>query len=132
MTINLLNSVTVTSTLIHSSSDGVLSYVQAGSAEKSPSAEMSLIVLPVAETQPPSSERVAQAVKQVNEVFTQKGRNLQVWVERDDVTKINVIKLQDKDTKAVISQYPTKIVIAMAEAISQSLDEKGQLLNVLA
>lgn len=132
MTISSLSSVSATSTSTHPSSDGVLSYVQAGSAEKSPAAETNLTVMAVAETQPPSSERVAQAVKQVNEAFTQKGQKLQVWVERDDVTKINVIKLQDKDTKAVISQYPSEAVIAMAEAISQSLDGKGQLLYVEA
>lgn len=106
--------------------------MQAGSAEKSPAAETTLAVMAVAETQPPSSERIAQAVKQVNEAFTQNWQNLQAWVERDDVTNINVIKLQDKDTKAVISQYPTETVIAMAEAISQSLDGKGQLLYVEA
>lgn len=86
----------------------------------------------VANTQPPSHERIAQAVKQVNDAFTQKGQNLRVWIEKDDATNINVIKLQDKTTKEVISQYPSKAIIAMAEAISQSLDEKGQLIYVKA
>jgi len=74
MTISSLSSVSATSTSTHPSSDGVLSYVQAGLAEKSPAAETTLTVMAVAETQPQSSERVAQAVKQVNEAFTQMGK----------------------------------------------------------
>lgn len=86
----------------------------------------------VTNTQPPSDERIAEAVKQVNDAFTQKGQNLHVWIEKDDTTDINVVKLQDKNTKEVISQYPSKAIIAMADAISQSLDGKGQLIYVKA
>lgn len=81
-------------------------------------------------SQPPSAERVAQAVKQVNEAFTQRGQNLYASFELDKATGINLIKVQDKVTREVISQYPSKEIVAMAEALAQSQEAKGQLLNV--
>ncbi len=84
----------------------------------------------VAQTATP--ERVEQAVKQVNDAFNQKGQNLYAAIERDKATGINVVKVLDKHTDEVISQYPSKKILAIAEAIDQSLEERGQLLNVRA
>ena len=83
-------------------------------------------------TPPPSSERVSQAVNQVNEAFTQKGQNLYASIERDKETGIPVVKVLDKHTNEVISQFPSKEIIAIAQAISQSQDEKGKLIHVSA
>jgi len=80
---------------------------------------------------PPTEERVSQAVKQINESFTQKGQNLYAAIERDKATGINVVKVLDKNTREVISQFPSKAIIAMAEAL-QSQNGKGQLLHVSA
>jgi len=117
---------------IFTPSDSALGFVQVTPAEQSPIAISTTKVEVMVEAKQPSNDRVDQAVKKVNDAFNQKGQSLQVLIERDDVTKIDVIKLQDKDTKEVISQFPSKIIIAMAEAIDQSLDEKGQLLYVEA
>ena len=82
--------------------------------------------------QAPSPERVEQAVQQVNDAFSQKGQNLYAAIERDKETGINVVKVLDKNTEEVISQFPSKEIIAIAEAIDQSQEDKGQLLNVRA
>lgn len=82
--------------------------------------------------QAPSSEHVAQAVKQVNDAFIQKGQNLFAAIEKDKITGINVVKVMDKNTQEVVTQFPSKGVIAMAEAINQSMEAKGQMLHVSA
>jgi len=40
--------------------------------------------------------------------------------------------VQDRNTKEVISQYPSKMIVAIAEAFGQSQEAKGRLLNVSA
>ncbi len=110
-------------------SDGKRSYVQAP-----PAAPSTVTQKPVAEvkTQAPTQEHVAQAVKQVNEAFTQKGQNLYAAVERDKATGINVVKVLDKNTREVVSQFPSKEIVAMAAAMSHSQAGKGQLIHVSA
>jgi len=85
-----------------------------------------------ASSQAPSPEHVAQAVKQVNATFTEKGQNLYASIENDLATGISVVKFQDRNTKEVISQYPSKVIIAIAEAFAQMQNGKGHLLNVSA
>ena len=82
--------------------------------------------------QAPSPEQIAQAVKQVNAAFTQKEQNLYASIERDKATGIDVVKFQDANTKEVISQYPSKAIIAIAEALGQSQEAKGRLINISA
>lgn len=80
----------------------------------------------------PSPAQIAQAVKHVNEAFTQMGQNLYASLEKDQATGINIVKFQDKTTREVVSQYPSKAIIAIAESFDQSAGAKGQLLNVRA
>lgn len=127
----MISSATSKST-IPAPSNGAVEFAQPTLFEQSPIVIVPTKVEAKDEAKQPSNERVDQAVKKVNDAFNKKGQSLRVLVERDDVTKIDVIKLQDKDTKEVISQFPSKTIIAMAEAIDQSLDEKGQLLYVEA
>ena len=89
-------------------------------------------VVAEATTQAPTSAHIAQATKRVNDAFVKIGQNLQAVIEKDKATGIDVVKIQDKNTKEVISQFPPKEIVAMAEAISQSLAKKGQMLNVSA
>lgn len=126
MTISLVASRSVAS----AQSDSIRFVVQAPSVTTSPAAQKSAATDVV--TQIPSSERVEQAVKQVNDAFTQKGQNLYASIERDKATGIPVVKVLDKNTDEVISQFPSKEIIAIAEAISQSQEEKGQLIHVSA
>ena len=110
--------------------DGTRVLVQTPPAAPSP--EIPAAAARGASTQAPSPEHVAQAIKQVNEAFTQKGQNLHASFERDQASGVNVVKVQDMNTKEVISQYPSKAIVAMAEAFSQSQEAKGRLLNVNA
>ena len=80
----------------------------------------------------PSPAQVAHAVKQVNDAFVQKGQNLYASIEKDKETGINVVKLLDKNTKEVVRQYPSKEMVAIAAAITQYQESKGQLLDVSA
>ena len=80
----------------------------------------------------PSPAQVAHAVKQVNDSFVQKGQNLYASIEKDKETGINVVKLLDKNTKEVVRQYPSKEMVAIAAAITQYQESKGQLLDVSA
>lgn len=128
----MIISSTTSKSTISPPSDGALGFAQVVTVEQSPVAISATKVEATVEAKQPSNDRVDQAVKKVNDAFNQKGQSLRVLIERDDVTKIDVIKLQDKDTKEVITQFPSKTIIAMAEVIDQSLDEKGQLLYVEA
>jgi flagellar protein FlaG len=83
-------------------------------------------------TQAPSQGRIAKAVEQVNDAFMKNRQELFVSIERDKATGIKVVKVVDKNTKELISQFPEKAVIAMAAAIGESLDSKGQLIDVQA
>lgn len=85
-----------------------------------------------ASTQAPSPEHLAQAIKQVNNTFTQKGQNLYASIGVDKATGISVVKIQDNNTQEVISQYPSKEIIAMAEALGQQQEARGRLLHVSA
>jgi len=85
-----------------------------------------------ADARTPSPEQVAQAVKQVNSAFTQNGQNLYASIEKDKTTGISVVKVSDKNTNEVISQFPSKAMIAFAEVISQSQAKKGQLIHAKA
>ena len=85
-----------------------------------------------AATQVPSPESVAQAVKQVNDAFTQNGQNLYASIETAKATGISVVKFTDNITHEDISQYPSKAIIAMAEAIGQGMEGKRLLMNVSA
>lgn len=80
----------------------------------------------------PSPERVAQALKQVNETFSKKGQDIYAMIEKDKGTGISVVKVMDKKTDEVISQFPSKEIIAIAEAIKQYQEDKGYLLDVSA
>lgn len=80
----------------------------------------------------PSTEQIDQAVAKVNDAFAQRGQNLLATIEKDKETGINVFKVTDKDTMELVRQFPAESVIAVAQAITQSLDAKGQLIHVKA
>ena len=86
----------------------------------------------IADIRVPSPEHISQAVKQVNDAFTQNGQNLYASIESDKATGISVVKFMDKNTHEEISQYPSKAIIAMAEAIGQGMKGKGLLMHVSA
>lgn len=68
----------------------------------------------------------------MNDDFIQKGQNLYALYEKDKATGINVVKVLDKNTQEVISQFPPKEMIAIAEGIDQFQAAKGRLLHISA
>lgn len=75
------------------------------------------------------SERLAQAVRQVNGSFSQKGQDLYATFEKDKATGINIIKFMDKRTNEIISQVPPKEIVKLAQFIEYSQEMRGQLIH---
>jgi len=115
-------------------SDGMRSFTPPPSAAVAASGAGATTAAPAAQNAPqaPSPEHVAQAVQQVNDAFNQRGQDFYASIERDKDTGINVVKVLDKKTNEVISQFPSKEIIAIAESISSAQEDRGQLLNVKA
>lgn len=126
MTISSVTSIAVTTLPSESVRSAAPSTIPASSAASAQT------VATETAAQAPTPERIAQAVRQVNDAFTQKGHDIYAAIERDKETGINVVKVVDKHTDEVISQFPSKEIIAIAEAIDQAQEDKGQLLNVRA
>lgn len=87
---------------------------------------------PVRAEQMPTPEHLNQAVEQINEAFAQKEQHLHAQIERDEATGISVVKVLDKKTDEVISQFPSKEILAIASSIRQYQEDKGYLLDVNA
>ena len=77
-----------------------------------------------------SSAHVAQAVNQVNSAFNQRGQDLSASLVRDKASGITVVQVTEKSTNQVISQFPSKAIVALAEALVQSHSAKGNMVNV--
>lgn len=118
-------------TVAFASSDGMRAVAQSQTSMLSFAAPRSSDEESIA-TLAPTPEHVAQAVDQVNEAFKQKGQNLHASIEKDQDTGISVVKVTDKDTKEVISQFPSKEILAIAVAIRQYQEDKGYLVDVNA
>lgn len=89
------------------------------------------IATPQSQTKADSPKQLAQAVNQVNESFSKNGQNLYAALEQDKKSGVDVVKVFDKTSKEVISQFPVKEIVAMAQAMSQS-QTKGQMVHVRA
>jgi uncharacterized FlaG/YvyC family protein len=83
-------------------------------------------------TQVPSSAQLAQAVKQVNDAFSQRNLNVYASIGKDPATGIEVVKFVDQDTNEAISQFPSKAVLAIAQSLQDSPNSGGKLLNANA
>lgn len=119
-----------TSSVTVTPSDGGRTYVPASTSTPGPGLPQS----PAAgsNAQPVSQEQLAQAVKRVNDAFVQMGQNLYASIEKDEATGISVVKFQDINTREVVRQYPSKEILAIAEAFDKSVEARGKLLNVRA
>lgn len=81
----------------------------------------------------PSKTSLAQAIKQVNNSFSESGQNLTVSFGKDKQTGIDIITFTDTATHQVVSQIPSKAMIAMAQALSTNGKMgQGQLLSQMA
>ncbi len=81
--------------------------------------------------QPVSLDHLAQAVKQINDAFTQMGQNLYVSFEQDKATGFIVVKIVDQTTKEIVRQIPSKAMIALAQSLDAQ-DAVGKLIHNVA
>jgi len=80
----------------------------------------------------PTTDRLAQAVKQANDSFNQKGQNLYASFEKDKLTGISVVKIVDKKTNETVSQMPSRQMVAFAQYLEDPQGKRGQLVNTQA
>jgi flagellar protein FlaG len=81
----------------------------------------------------PSPAQITQAVKQINDAFTQGGQNVYATFEFDKAVGMEVIKFTDSNTNQVISQVPSKAALAIAQSLQNSQGSgSGQLINTQA
>jgi len=80
----------------------------------------------------PAPDRVAQAIKQMNDAFTQKGQDLYATFEKDKIAGIDIVKIMDKKTNEVIRQLPPKEIVAFAQALELPQGWRGQLLQAIS
>jgi uncharacterized FlaG/YvyC family protein len=80
----------------------------------------------------PSQGQITQAVSQINNAFTQGGQNVYASFEYNKAAGMEVIKFTNPNTQEVIGQVPPQAILGIAEAISQSLNKTGLLINTQA
>ncbi|WP_374499930.1 flagellar protein FlaG [Zoogloea sp.] len=66
---------------------------------------------------PPSSEQLTQAVKQIQDVIKQTANSLQFSIDED--IGVAVVKVIDTESKKVIRQIPSEEVIDIAKALDK-------------
>jgi uncharacterized FlaG/YvyC family protein len=74
----------------------------------------------------PSLTQVAQAVRQVNDAFMQKGLNLYASFEKDKISGVDIVKIMDKKSNEVIRQLPPKEMVAFAQSLELPEGWRGQ------
>jgi flagellar protein FlaG len=84
-----------------------------------------------AAAQPPTAAQLKSAVDSINRALQQSNQSLEFSV--DPSTKTTVVKMMDKETGKVISQYPSEQVLAIAQSIDEFLSahqlQQGMLLQ---
>ncbi len=101
----------------------------------SPQANTSALSSPATATASHDSttqDSLAQALKQVNDSFTQKKQNLYASFEKDKATGINVVKIIDQKTNETISQMPAKETVALAQFLQNPQGMRGKLIHATA
>jgi flagellar protein FlaG len=74
----------------------------------------------------PSSSQVAQAVRQVNDAFAQKGLNLYASFEKDKISGVTIVKIVEKKSNEVIRQLPPQEMVAFAQSLDLPEGWRGQ------
>lgn len=82
--------------------------------------------------QAPSSAELTQAVRQVNNVFRQSNQSIYAAIDKDSSSGLAVVKFIDQNTREIINQFPSKVIVAVARSLLQPSDSRGQLINTSA
>jgi uncharacterized FlaG/YvyC family protein len=108
------------------SAGGAADSVQAASVLPSPVSSTTDTSKTAASNGTPSQDQVTQAVKQVNDAFTQKGLNLYASFEKDKITGIDIVKIKEKKSDEVIRQFPPQETVAFAQSLDLPEGWRGQ------
>ena len=65
----------------------------------------------------PTAEQLTQAVKQIQDVIKQTAQSLQFSIDKDSGSTI--VKVVDTESKKVIRQIPSEVVLAIAKALDK-------------
>lgn len=109
--------------------EGASSTVRVPAADTASQPNDTSASIAAASAQAPSPDQVAQAVNQINDAFAQRNQNLYAAIEKDKATGIDVVKIVDKESKETVSQFPSKAILGIAEAIQNPSAARGQLLR---
>lgn len=74
----------------------------------------------------PSANQLQRAVDNINQLFRQSNTNLEFSV--DDESQKTVVKMLDSSTGELIYQYPSKVAIAISNALDSEM-KTGVLLS---
>lgn len=115
-----------------SSTGGSPGSVQPWPALASPVATKKASSITADQLSSPAPDRVAQAIKQMNDAFAQRGQDLYAAFEKDKIAGIDIVKIMDKKTNEVIRQLPPKEIVAFAQALELPQGWRGQLLQAIS
>lgn len=107
-------------------SGGVSRVVQTAPVVSNSATSIADAPVAVAPQEVPSSSRVAQAVKQVNDAFIQKGLNLYASFEKDKISGVDIVKIMEKKSNEVIRQLPPEEVVIFAQSLELPAGWRGQ------
>ncbi|MFZ2404401.1 MAG: flagellar protein FlaG [Methylobacter sp.] len=112
----------------HQNAGGVFGFVQTAPvvSNNNPVASAASASGAAVAKEPPSTNQVIQAVKQVNNAFTQKGLNLYAAFEKDKITGINIVQIKEKKTNEIIRQLPPQETVAFAQSLDLPEGWRGQ------
>jgi flagellar protein FlaG len=105
---------------------GAAGFVQAAPVASIPVSSAASVSSTAVIKDPPSTNQVVQAVKQVNDAFTQKGLNLYASYEKDKITGIEVVKIKEKNSNEVIRQMPSEATVEFAQSLDLPEGWRGQ------
>lgn len=115
-----------------SSTGGSPASVQPSPALASPVAPKKASSITADPLSSPAPDRVAQAIKKMNDAFAQKGQDLYAAFEKDKIAGIDIVKIMNKKTNEVIRQLPPKEIVAFAQALELPQGWRGQLLQAIS
>ena len=82
--------------------------------------------------QAPSPVEVTQALKRINGIFRQSNQSTYAAVEKDSASGLEVVKFIDQNTRQTINQFPSKVIVAVAQQLQQEFNSRGHLVNINA
>lgn len=75
----------------------------------------------------PNAEQVKRDIERINAALQRANKNVELSFTQDAATKMEVVKVTDKDTGETLVQYPSNAVLGIAQSIEEF--QQGMLLK---